>query len=48
VLRDMLANRHQAFAERLPQVREKELALNLAGFEQHSEALRAELERAEH
>jgi tetratricopeptide (TPR) repeat protein len=47
VLRDMLANRREAFAERLPQVREKEMALNLAGFEQRSEALRAELERVE-
>ena len=47
VLRDMLANRRQAFAERLPQVREKERALDLAGFEQRSDALQAELERAE-
>ena len=31
VLRDMLANRREAFAERLPQVPRKELALNLAG-----------------
>jgi hypothetical protein len=47
VLRDMLANRRQAFAERLPQVREKERALNLAGFEQRVEAFRVELERVE-
>ncbi len=47
VLRDMLANRRQAFAERLPQVREKELALNLAGVDERYQALRAELERVE-
>jgi len=47
VLRDMLANRRQAFAERLPQVREKERVLNLAGFEQRYEELRTELERVE-
>jgi Tetratricopeptide repeat len=47
VLRDMLANRRQAYAERLPQVRDKEAALNLAGFEQQVETLRAELERVE-
>jgi tetratricopeptide (TPR) repeat protein len=47
VLRDMLANRRQAFAERLPQVLEKERALNLAGFEQQVGALGAELERVE-
>jgi hypothetical protein len=47
VLRDMLANRRQAFAERLPQVREKERALNLAAFEQRHDALVAELERVE-
>jgi chromosome segregation ATPase len=47
VLRDMLANRRQGYAERLPQVREREQALNLAGFEQQAAALQAELERVE-
>jgi hypothetical protein len=47
VLRDMLANRRQAFAARLPQVREKERALNLAGFEQQVDALLVELDRVE-
>jgi tetratricopeptide (TPR) repeat protein len=47
VLRDMLANRRQGFAERLPQVREKEQALNLGGVEQQAAALQAELERVE-
>jgi hypothetical protein len=47
VLRDMLANRREAFAVRLPQVQDKERALNLAGFEQRFESLRAELERVE-
>jgi hypothetical protein len=47
VLRDMLANRRAAFAERLPQVREKERALNLAEFGQRHNSLRAELERVE-
>ncbi len=47
VLRDMLANRRQAYAERLPQVLDKERALNLAGVEQQVEALRVELERVE-
>jgi hypothetical protein len=47
VLRDMLANRRQAFAERLPQVRERERALNLADFERRRDALVVELERVE-
>ncbi len=47
VLRDMLANRRQGYAERLPQVRDREQALNLAGFEQQAAALQAELERVE-
>jgi hypothetical protein len=47
VLRDMLANRRQAYAERLPRVLDKERALNLAGAEQQVEALRVELERVE-
>jgi len=47
VLRDMLANRRQAFAERLPQVLEKERAANQAAAEQRHAALAAELERVE-
>jgi hypothetical protein len=47
VLRDMLANRRQAFDTRLPQVREKERALNLTGFERLYDELRAELDRVE-
>jgi tetratricopeptide (TPR) repeat protein len=47
VLRDMLANRRQAFAARLPQVREQARALNLADFEQQVNALLAELDRVE-
>jgi hypothetical protein len=47
VLRDMLANRRQAYAERLPEVREKERALHLADAAQRRDALQAELERVE-
>ena len=47
VLRDMLANRREAFAARLPQIREKERALNLAGADERYQALRTELERVE-
>jgi len=47
VLRDMLANRKQGFAERLPRVRERGNALNLPGAEQQATALQAELERVE-
>jgi hypothetical protein len=47
VLRDMLANRRQAFDERLPQVLDRERALNLAGFAERSQSLQAELERVE-
>jgi len=47
VLRDMLANRRQGFEQRLPQVRDRESALNLPGFEQQAAALQAELERVE-
>lgn len=47
VLRDMLANRRQAFDERLPSVQEKDRALNLAGFGQRVESLQVELERVE-
>jgi hypothetical protein len=46
-LRDMLANRRQAYAERVPKVREKERGLNLSDFEQRRGALAAELERVE-
>jgi hypothetical protein len=45
VLREMLANRRQAYAERLPQVRDKERALNLAGLEERQTQLRSELDR---
>ena len=47
VLRDMLANRRQAFEQRLPQVREKERALDLTAAEQRHDALMVELDRAE-
>ncbi len=47
VLRDMLANRRQAYAERLPQVREKERALQLAEAAQRRDVVAAELERVE-
>jgi tetratricopeptide (TPR) repeat protein len=47
VLRDMLANRRQAFAERLPQVQEKERALRLSDREFTHDALTAELGRVE-
>ena len=47
VLRDMLANRREAFATRLPQIREKERALNLAGADERYQALRTELEQVE-
>lgn len=47
VLRDMLANRRQAFAERLPQVLERERALNLGDAERRATALRGELDRVE-
>jgi TolA-binding protein len=47
VLRDMLANRRQAYAERLPQVRNREQALDVAGFGAQVEALSAELDRVE-
>jgi hypothetical protein len=47
VLRDMLANRRQAYEERLPQVREKEGALDLAGADRRYEELKTELERVE-
>jgi len=47
VLRDMLANRKQGFEQRLPQVRERENALNLSSFEQQAAGLLSELDRAE-
>jgi hypothetical protein len=43
----MLANRRQAFAERLPQVREKERALGIGALEKRAADLAAELLRAE-
>ncbi|HTN50703.1 MAG TPA: tetratricopeptide repeat protein [Burkholderiaceae bacterium] len=47
VLRDMLANRRQGYAERLPQVLAREQALNLEGFERQGTELQSELERVE-
>ncbi|GAB4465291.1 MAG: hypothetical protein OHK0044_03780 [Burkholderiaceae bacterium] len=47
VLRSMLANRRQAFAERLPAVRERERAIDLAPYDRKRDALRAELARVE-
>lgn len=47
VLRDMLANRKQAFAERLPEVQARERTLNVAELEQRTDALRTELVRVE-
>jgi hypothetical protein len=47
VLRDMLANRAQGYAERLPRVRAREQSLNVVGFEQRGAALQAELDRVE-
>jgi len=47
VLRDMLANRSAGYAQRLPQIRERESELNLAGMQQRVAALQAEFARAE-
>ena len=47
VLRDMAANRRQAYAERLPQVRDKDRELNLAGLAERQASLQSELERVE-
>lgn len=47
VLRAMLANRRQAFAERLPAVREKERSIDLGLYDGKRDALRAELARVE-
>jgi len=46
VLSDMLANRQQAFAERLPPVRNAERGLNIDALEVRRNALDAELARA--
>ncbi len=47
VLRAMLANRRQAFAERLPAVREREKSIDLGIYDGRRDALRAELARVE-
>lgn len=47
VLRDMLANRRQAYDERLPKVRDKERGLNLDGLARRHDELAAEIERVE-
>lgn len=47
VLRDMLANRKQAFSERLPRVREQAGSLRIGELEQKTDALREELTRVE-
>lgn len=47
VLRAMLANRRQAFAERLPAVREREKSIDLGLYDGKRDALRAELARVE-
>jgi chromosome segregation ATPase len=47
VLRDMLANRRQAFAQRLPEVREKERGIDLGAADSQRHALRAEIERVQ-
>ncbi len=44
---DMLANRRQAFAERLPRMRERAGALDIDGLEQRRAAIAAELAAAE-
>jgi hypothetical protein len=46
-LRDMLANRRQAYAERLPETIAKERAAGLEAAEQRAVALAAELDRVE-
>lgn len=45
--RDILAHRRQAFAERVPQVRERSGALDLPAWHAKRDALAAELQRAE-
>jgi len=47
VLRAMLANRRQAFAERLPAVRERERSIDLGIYDGKRNALAAELARVE-
>lgn len=47
VLRAMLANRRQAFAERLPAVRERERSIDLGLYDGKRDALAAELARVE-
>jgi hypothetical protein len=47
VLLDMLANRRQAYAERLPQMRDQERALDLTDLQRRRDELLAELERVE-
>jgi hypothetical protein len=47
VYKDMLANRRQAFAERLPKVRDKAGALELPKVQQRRDALAEELNKAE-
>jgi len=47
VFGDMLANRRQAFAERLPRVQEKERALGISDLEKRGLELAAELARVE-
>lgn len=47
VFGDMLANRRQAFAERLPKVREQAGAINIDANQRHHEALTSELQKVE-
>ncbi len=47
VLRAMLANRRQAFAERLPAVRQREQSIDLGPYERSRGELQAELARVE-
>jgi len=47
VFGDMLANRRQAYAERLPRVQDKERALGISALEKRSAELAAELARVE-
>ncbi len=47
VIGDMLANRRQAFADRLPEVRVRERAIHIGQYEQRREALAGELARAD-
>jgi len=44
---DMLANRRQAYAERLPVIRSREHALGISGIEQRRDALAGELAQVE-